>query len=48
MAKREAIQNKQVVSPEARDLGDATTETKGYNFDYVQEIQPYDKKYNRT
>lgn len=28
------------------DLGNATRQTKGYNFDYVQEIQPFDKKYD--
>lgn len=28
------------------DLGDATAQTKGYNFDTVVEPVPLDKKYN--
>jgi len=28
------------------DLGNATEQTKGYNFDYVLEPIPKDKKYN--
>jgi hypothetical protein len=28
------------------DLGDATEQTKGYNFDFVYEIVEMDKRYN--
>jgi hypothetical protein len=46
MTKRETFKTKQTESSAVRDLGNATEETKGYNFDYVQEVVPLDKRYN--
>ena len=46
MKKHEALNTKHAEISKARDLGNATEQTKGYNFDRIQEIQPYDKKYD--
>ncbi len=46
MTKLSVLKTKKLDSDAVRDLGDATKETKGYNFDTVQEIQPLDKKYD--
>lgn len=45
MTKVDKVQNEKRV---VQDLGDATENTKGYNFDYVDERIPLDKRYNRT
>ena len=46
MAKRETLKMKRDDQPAVLDLGNATEKTKGYNFDYVQEVVPFDKRYN--
>lgn len=41
-----AFQELSMNSDNMMDLGEATEQTKGWNFDYVYEPIPKDKKYN--